>query len=254
MRKKIGLVGVGSLGSSVAKALQDHADTIYAVDPDIVEERNLRNSIYTKSDINQPKVTALQKQISKCRFIPVKADIKDIELPAVDETIDCRDVLNRNIDTDVKFSIIGKNLRIDCEEVVFDSDRPGQYLIELEKEEVSQAGRLASDIAMSNDIKKLKHQKMSMHVPIKTRSLECLLKESEQPNLEIASCFENDINEVRDGNTILIRQVKTNYPQTMTFPHAVAFLRDALSSDCIYSVNLKDRCVDVYDLREYGGA
>jgi hypothetical protein len=264
MRKKIGLVGVGSLGSAVAKQLQRHADTIYAVDPDIVEERNLRNSIYTKSDINQPKVTALQNKISECRFIPVNADIRDIDLPDIDEIIDCRDVLNRNIDTDVKFSIVGKSLRIDCEEVVFEKDKPGKYLMELEKDEVIQAGRLAKDITLSKDMQTLKEQKLSTLMPIQTKSVEprfeCLLMEREDTTLEIAECFPSNLNEVRDNDTIKIRKMfdscpPNNYPAPMSFTQALALLRDSvLQRGCIYIVNRKDRCVDLYNLDDYGGA
>jgi hypothetical protein len=270
MRKTIGLVGVGSLGGYIASNLQHHADTIYAVDPDIVEKRNLRNSIYTKIDVNQPKVTALKSKISQCRFVPVNADIKDIDLPSVDEMIDCRDVINRNIDTDIKFSIVGRSLRIDCEEVVFDEDRPGKYLIELEREELSQAGRLARDVTMSDGIQYLKENQLATHMPLSTQSVEpgfkCLVKQREntvlQNHLEIASasCFSSDLNDVRDGNDIKIRQIinpdiKHNYPQTVPFSTAVGFLRDAmLTQHCIYMVNVNDKCIDVYDLREYGGA
>lgn len=172
MLKKIGLVGVGSLGGHIAKQLQDHVDTIYAVDPDIVEERNVRNSIYTKADINKPKVMALKEKITRCKVIPIKADIKTIDLPTVNQTIDCRDVVNRNIDTNVKFSVIGKSLKIDCEEVCMGDDIPGRYLIELEKPEISQAGRLASDVMMSNGIQTLFERKLSVHLPIATKDIE----------------------------------------------------------------------------------
>lgn len=172
MLKKLGLIGVGSLGGQIAYKMQDHFHTIYAVDPDIVEERNVRNSIYARRDINKPKVMALKEKIKRCKIIPVKADIKTIELPIVDQTIDCRDVVNRNIDTDVKFSIVGKSLKIDCEEVCVGDDIPGRYLIELEKPEISQAGRLAADAMLSNGIQTLFKRKLSVHLPIATKNIE----------------------------------------------------------------------------------
>jgi hypothetical protein len=172
MLKKLGLVGVGSLGGHIAEKIQDHVDTIYAVDPDIVEERNVRNSIYTEEDINKPKVMALKEKIKRCKIIPVKADIKMIDLPSVDQVIDCRDVVNRNIDTNVKFSIVGKSLRIDCSEVHIEEDVPGRYLVELEKPEISQAGSLATDVMMSNCIQTLFERKLSVHVPIATKDID----------------------------------------------------------------------------------
>lgn len=166
------LVGVGSLGSFLAKQLQSKVDTIYAVDPDKVEERNLRNSVYTKADINKPKVMALKEQISECTFVPIQSDIRQVDLPRVDTVVDCRDVIPRNIDTDVKFSVVGRHLKVDCQEVNADIDRNGKYMLELERPEVSRAGGLAQRILMSDQFPMLKSKGVCIHVPIEVQSVD----------------------------------------------------------------------------------
>jgi hypothetical protein len=189
MRKKLGLIGVGSLGGFIADKLQTKVDTIYAVDPDIVEERNLRNSIYTKADINKPKVMALREKISHCKFIPIQSDIRKIELPNVDTIADCRDVTHRNIDTDVKFSVVGRHLRVDCSEINANIDRCGNYMLELEKPEVSRAGRLATRVFMSDSISLLQSNRLCVYISLDVQNVDkeiCkLVRQIENPDTKI---------------------------------------------------------------------
>lgn len=192
MKIKLGLVGVGSLGGFIAEKLQTKVDTIYAVDPDIVEERNLRNSIYTKTDINKPKVIALKEKISKCKFIPIKSDIRQIELPKVDMIADCRDVTSRNITSDVKFSVVGRHLKVDCTEINASIDRCGNYMLELEKQEVSRAGGLANDVLLSDTISLLKRNKLCIHIPFDIKCVDeqihNLIKQIKNPNKKMNEC------------------------------------------------------------------
>jgi hypothetical protein len=189
MRKKLGLIGVGSLGGFIADKLQTNVDTIYAVDPDIVEERNLRNSIYTKADINKPKVMALRDKISHCKCIPIQSDIRNVELPNMDALVDCRDVTHRNIDADVKFSVTGRHLRVDCREINANIDRCGNYMLELERPEVSRAGDLANEILLSDGISLLQSQKLCVHIPLEIKNVDIeiynLVKQIEDPSLGI---------------------------------------------------------------------
>lgn len=167
MNKKLGLIGAGSLGGYLVKKLQSHVDTIYAVDPDIVEERNLRNSIYTKADINKPKVLALKEKVTECMFVPIKGDIRDTNLPEVDHIIDCRDVVSRNIDADVKFTIANERLRVDCTKPnPKEPDKHGKYAIELGRKLVSRAGGLARDFLMSKQLQVFKDNNQRIYLPI----------------------------------------------------------------------------------------
>lgn len=201
---KIGLVGVGSLGGFIAKKLQSKVDTIYAVDPDIVEERNLRNSIYTKKDINKPKVMALKDKVTECTFVPIQKDIRKTNLPKVDQLIDCRDVISRNIDTDVKFTIASERLRVDCRKPnTVKRDVSGRYFIELGKQTISRAGTLASRVVMSDKLKLLKDKNQRIYLPISDFDVEVYidkyLKRYEGcGNLEVNDCMIGHISNYED--------------------------------------------------------
>jgi hypothetical protein len=270
MIKKIGLVGVGSLGSHIAKELQNYVDTIYAVDPDIVEKKNLINSIYTNADINKPKVIALKDNISQCRLIPINADIKNVELPSVDQTIDCRDVVNRNIDTDVKFMVVGKNLRVDCEEPVFTEDENGKYVIDLDKLEVCQAGHLANEVLQSDGILTLQEKKSSIHIPISAQSVDdeikFLIRQKNKPLLkrDISKHIFNEIKGISDAygrvKTKLCKiddqmNIKIRGPYMMKYPQVIQTLNDiVLRQNGTYIINTQENCLEICDPFLVGGA
>jgi len=171
MHENLCIVGVGSLGSHVAQKMQHYCDRIYAVDPDKVEERNLRNSIYTKADIDMPKVNALQKHISHCKVVPVQGRMEEIDIPHADTVIDCRDVVNRNIQSDVKFSVVGRHLRVDCEPIVKEADKPGTYLHELNKRKLSQAGELTTRLMRSDVIETIQDKHSLVYIPVNNWSM-----------------------------------------------------------------------------------
>ena len=208
MRKKLGLVGVGSLGSYLAKKLQADADTIYAVDPDIVEERNLRNSIYTKADINKPKVLALKERVTECMFVPIQGDIRDVNLPEVDQIIDCRDVANRNIEADVKFTVANERLRIDCTKPnPKEPDKHGKYAIELGKKLISRAGGLARDFMMSSNLKVFADRNQRIYLPIAKLDVDTFI---EKHLSQYPSC--TDVNSL--GNITCVEDIFYFNPNT----------------------------------------
>jgi hypothetical protein len=270
MKNTIGLVGVGSLGGFVADKLQNRADAIYAVDPDIVEERNLRNSIYTKSDINKPKVIALKEKISECKFIPVQADIRRIELPPVKNIIDCRDVVNRNIRTDVKFLIIGKNLKVDCAEPIIEDDQSGKYLIELEKPDVEKAANLAVKTLTSKRIEDLKNKHASINLPLSTENvddeLKFLMKQSDKNpvNRDIGEHIFNDVRGMCDKhNRVRTRLYKLGEkmniisfePRPMFYPHVIEMLNEVvLRNGGTYFINRQDGTIEICNPLLEGGA
>jgi hypothetical protein len=176
MSKKLCLIGVGSLGSHFADKLQDHCDTIYAVDPDIVEVGNLKNSIYKKADIGIPKVMALKKYISKCNIIPIYSKMESITIPMVNQTLDCRDVVNRNIVSDIKFNVVKKHLQINCKPVLKEKDRPGTYLMDLNNKELSQAGELTRRLLESDVINTIQDRKTQVYLPIVGSTKTCSVK------------------------------------------------------------------------------
>lgn len=270
MKNKIGLVGVGSLGGFIAKKLQDHVDTIYAVDPDIVEERNLRNSIYTKSDVRKPKVNALKEKISECELIPLQADGKKVDLPDVQNIIDCRDVVNRNILADVKFLIVGRNLRVDCEKELMEDDQPGKYLIELDKPKVEEAAELAVQTLMSKKINDLKRKRSSINLPLSTKNvnseMKFLINQKDKPltNRDISPHIFNEIKGLSDkrdriktrlcklGNKLNIVSFE---PKMMHYLQVIEILNDVVLRDGgTYFINTQEKYIEICNPRIEGGA
>lgn len=61
---KIALIGCGSVGSTLADTIVRLGHNItYLIDNDIVEKKNISKSVYTMSDINNPKVDALKRHL-----------------------------------------------------------------------------------------------------------------------------------------------------------------------------------------------
>lgn len=192
MTKNVCLIGVGSLGSHIAKNLQGYCDTIYAVDPDIVEESNLKSSIYKKADIGIPKVMALKRRIPKCHIIPVQSKIESVTIPNANQIIDCRDVVNRNIESDFKFNVVEKHLQVNCEPIVKEKDRPGKYLLELDNRSLSQAGELTRRLLESDVIDTILDTRTKVYLPIvsTTRPITDLVT-YKRPNCDFIICRDN---------------------------------------------------------------
>jgi len=74
--------GVGAIGSQLALTLaRIGIGKIIAIDPDILEEHNIANQIYTKKHLEMYKVTALKsilEDINDAEFVGIKARVQDI--------------------------------------------------------------------------------------------------------------------------------------------------------------------------------
>ena len=270
MRKTIGLIGVGSLGGYVAKSVQRFANKIYGIDPDIVKERNLRNSIYTRDDVGKPKVAALKKQITECEFAPVQNTFENVDLDDVDSLIDCRDVVNRNIRTDSKFLVVGKNLQINCEEPTTDDDISGSYMIDLEKYEISQAGRLAAESLLTDGIKNLQEKKMSINIPLSTKSVirevDFLVRQYDKPirDRNIEPHIYEDLKKISDSQgcikTTLCKvderqRITICEPRFMYYPEVINILNNVvLKQGGTYSIDIKNRVLEICNPFLTGGA
>lgn len=269
MNNTIGLIGVGSLGSLLATKLQSHVETMFVIDPDTVEERNLRNSIYITKDIKQPKVLALKDKITECNVIPIQADIRNVDLTNVKQLFDCRDVVNRNLDSDVKFLVTGKNLRVDCKEPVYEDDQPGNYIIELEKNEISTAAGIAKDALMSDSINYLRDNKTSFNLPLSTRNvtdeMDFLIRQKETPlpYRDISENIFNDIKGVGKNGRIRTKLCKLDNHMgietfdlgKMYYPDVIDLLNDkVMRNHGTYFINTQKGCIEICDPLIEGGA
>jgi hypothetical protein len=168
MVKTIGVIGVGSLGSFVAHHLSniDGIEKLIIIDPDIVEENNLRNSIYRKNDVGKSKVESLTKYLG-CDSITIPSSYDELktEIPKTDLLIDCRDVgCSRYGKIDVRLFISERTLVIDCERYVkYDKPVLGKYILELSRNTIDDAAYYIKKIFVSRHIFDLiKQQSSSM--------------------------------------------------------------------------------------------
>jgi len=160
--KNIVIIGLGSLGGFVAEAISnlENIEKIVLLDPDIVESKNLKNSIYRQLDIGCPKVEALKDMlIDKNPDIEIWAfQTKYIEgvtkLVKEDLVIDCRDyTYDRNIEIDVRFYISSRYLMGDFRKnVTYKEHQGGKYITELTKNDLRHASSIISMMIDSNTI------------------------------------------------------------------------------------------------------
>jgi len=172
--KRIAVIGLGTLGGSLCKNISETAESIdelIIVDYDIVERKNIKNSIYKISQIGETKVDALTELIKdEIRVIPLT--MKYIEgktpLPKCDLVIDCRDVVcSRGNEIDVRLYITGKILIIDCRKNVKTTyDYAGSYRHQISKNELNKAGFFATQIICNDQINQMIKNKVIQRVDL----------------------------------------------------------------------------------------
>jgi len=154
MVHQIAVIGIGTLGGFVAHTLSelDGIEKLILIDFDIVEEKNLINSIYRINDIGQHKTTALysiiKEQRSKIEIEIITEKYNEFEtvIPEVDIVIDCRDfICNRGNKIDVKLYISSRYLIIDCRKNLrYEDEYKGRYLTYLTKNDLRRASLIFS--------------------------------------------------------------------------------------------------------------
>jgi len=136
--KTIAIIGCGSLGGFLAEAISDLCDihSILLIDYDIVESKNLKNSIYEQQDVGRFKVETL-KEIIDLQKTGVIIDIMqtkyiegETQIPKCDLVIDCRDfVYNRGTEIDTRMYISSRYLIIDCrKDINYAKNHHGKYI------------------------------------------------------------------------------------------------------------------------------
>lgn len=161
--KKIIVIGVGSFGGFLCKHLSEleTVKELYIIDHDFVESKNVRNSVYSISQVGEYKVDALKELIQDEVFV---MDFKTsyfegkTKLPKADLVIDCRDVVcDRDDEIDVRLYISGRMLVIDCRQnVKCHREYKGSYNTSLSKSEIRKAAFYAAQIISSSELKTLK--------------------------------------------------------------------------------------------------
>lgn len=166
MISQIAVIGTGSLGGFLARELaeQDPVKELILVDFDVVEDKNLKNSVYRQKDVGKPKVEALTEIIKaldvdiavtslRMKFLEGRTNI-----PKCDLVIDCRDfTYDRKGEMDIRLYISGRHLIIDCRKKVdYKVPQQGRYLLPVTKNDLKQASNFATSLIFGGSI----HQQM----------------------------------------------------------------------------------------------
>lgn len=149
MYKRITVIGLGSLGGFFAEDISRLVgiETLILIDPDVVEEKNLENSIYRPRDVGKRKVDALKEIILfNINNLHIQQYCHEFQegrttLPETDLVVDCRDsICSRGNEIDMRLSISSKSLIIDCQKnVEVHQERQGRYIWSITKNEIRSA-------------------------------------------------------------------------------------------------------------------
>ena len=101
MYNSIAVIGIGTLGGHLVKCLSELecVKRIVLVDFDVVEPKNISNSIYSPKDIGRFKTDALKELITlgndDIQIISLNEEFNEgcTEIPSCDLVIDCRDYI-----------------------------------------------------------------------------------------------------------------------------------------------------------------
>lgn len=163
--KTVTIIGIGTLGGFTAEAISnlEGIEKLVLIDHDIVEHKNLRNSIYRQIDIGSAKVDALKDII-----LQQKPDLEIwafqteyiegvTKLSKEDLVIDCRDfTYDRQNEIDARFYISSRYLMGDFRKnVKYREKSEGKYITELTKNDLRHAASIISMMIHSNIIESL---------------------------------------------------------------------------------------------------
>ena len=165
MYNHIVIIGIGTLGGFLSEAIAnlDSVNEITIIDNDIVEEHNLKNSIYRKKDIGNLKTDSLY-EILKFKNEDIKINKINSEfienksnIPKSDLVIDCRDVIyDRGAIIDIRLSISSRYVILDCRKnVSYNEHTEGGYLTELTKNDLRNATFIVSVLMYNGEISNL---------------------------------------------------------------------------------------------------
>lgn len=163
--KSIAVIGVGTLGGFITNSIAnlESVETLIIIDDDVVEPKNLKNSIYRQIDIGSSKTDALTEIIShknpELTIITINEQFIEgkTKIPPCDLVLDCRDyTYDRRREIDVRLYISSRYLMVDCrKDVEYKVKTEGKYLIELNKEDLRYAASLVSILIFNNTISSL---------------------------------------------------------------------------------------------------
>jgi len=166
----ITIIGLGTIGGFLAKNFSEleSIKKLVIIDYDVVENSNLKNSIYKKTDVGKFKVDCLYNIVNKINNDLEIVKIKDkyiegiTKIPKCDLVIDCRDfTYDRGSEIDIRLYISSRYLIIDCrKDMIYQIHYEGKYIDNLTKEDISSAMFNASMFISTGLIKEFINKKI----------------------------------------------------------------------------------------------
>jgi len=163
--RTVTIIGLGTLGGFVADSLAslEGIEKLIIVDHDVVENKNLKNSIYRPIDIDLLKVDALEDIItSRISGIEISKHAMRFDewtstIPKSDLVLDCRDfTYDRGRFIDARLYVSSRYLIVDCRKnVKYKERKEGRYLEELTRDDLKYASTMVSMLLHSNTINSL---------------------------------------------------------------------------------------------------
>lgn len=160
--RTVTIIGLGTLGGFIADSLAslEGVEKLVIVDHDVVENKNLKNSIYRPIDIDLYKVDALEDIItSKINGVEIvkhqmRFDEWTSTLTKSDLVLDCRDyTYDRGAYIDARLYVSSRYLMVDCrKKVTYKKRKEGKYLEELTKDDLRYASTMVAMLLHSNTI------------------------------------------------------------------------------------------------------
>jgi len=162
------IIGLGTLGGFVAEAIAnlEEIEKLVIIDHDIVEKKNLKNSIYRQIDVGSAKVEALKDILDMfhpdleiwafhSEYNEGTTQIPNVD--TIDLTIDCRDITyDRKTEIDARFYVSSRYLMADFRKnVSYKKKTEGKYILELSKNDLRHAASFVSMMIHNNTIESL---------------------------------------------------------------------------------------------------
>jgi len=273
--KRIAVIGLGTLGGAVCKNIStmESIEELVIVDYDVLESRNIHNSVYNASQIGETKVDALTELIENdIGVIPIHEKYKErkTKLPECDLVVDCRDVVcNRGNEIDVRLYITGRILIIDCRKNIRSQYHyKGSYRNQLSKSELNKAGFFASQIICSDQIKEMKQNQLVQRIDLNLLPsiIDQAMKTSNKNRIDIIydsdvgdrlHCLEENIdpilclNQTKDVEVFIGERNLDPFRQMQRLPQVAKTKYDVIpqnslrnSNDLIYALSkiVKEQC------------
>lgn len=163
--EKVCVLGIGALGGFVVDSISklNNIKEIVIFDFDLVEKKNLKNSIYTFFDVGKPKVDCLKQIVTvrnpNIKITSYKSNFTegDTFLPKCDLVLDCRDFLyDRGTLIDTRLYISSRYLVVDCRKNIQSQIKyEGQYLELMSRNDLQTASSLITMMMTNTTLEKM---------------------------------------------------------------------------------------------------